>query len=280
MLQNRKYVLRILSIACLLIFFFSTTICGQPTLNGIRNASFNGLYTCYSTDGNKSGFYEFVAVNVGVSVFCPGWYDVSGSLCDTHGSDIINTTKQSYLNIGAQFILLGFNGVRTNGPYLLTNLTLSSPSGNVLDHVDNVHLTKVHSPPASFSVDKVSDAELNRNFADYGVRLKSECLYNFLTIDIGVDIQTPGEYSVMGYLCDENDRLIGWSIDHDKLSAGVCIMHLNFDGNSIRKHHVNGYYCLRDLTLFSGSSYSGLSINDYSSNPYNTSVYNYSDFYF
>ncbi len=45
-------------------------------------------------------------------------------------------------------------------------------------------------------------ASLTGNFTDHGVDMDGDGLYEFLTIEAGVDIFAPGEYSLNGYLLE------------------------------------------------------------------------------
>ena len=121
-------------------------------------------------------------------------------------------------------------------------------------------------------------ARLAGNYIDRGIDSNKDGLFDFLVVEIGVNLATPGEYSVWGVLNDRNDREIIWSIDHENLSAGYNIMHLNFDGKTIASHGVDGYYLLKNLTLSYDSSDTGLCICDSLFKPYATHAYNATDF--
>ncbi len=125
-------------------------------------------------------------------------------------------------------------------------------------------------------VDAQSPAEWS--LTDRGIDVNEDGLYDFLTIDAGVDVWVPGEYSLMAYLYDPNNKEVIWAIDHEILLDGYHAMRLDFDGKSIKNHGVNGPYHLENVTLFSGSSYTGLNICDYLRRAYVTSAYNCSDF--
>jgi hypothetical protein len=121
------------------------------------------------------------------------------------------------------------------------------------------------------------NANIAGNYSDYGIDTNRNGLYDVLSVGIGVQVESAGEYSIMGYLCDSNNDTI-WSIDHSNLSRGYHLMHLFFDGKSINKKKLNGRFRIIDLTLMSGSSDTELSVCDYIQNAYVTSSYNYSDF--
>jgi len=121
------------------------------------------------------------------------------------------------------------------------------------------------------------NANIARNYSDYGIDTNKNGLYEVLALDVGVQVESAGEYSIMGELCDSSNETI-WSIDHNNFSKGYHLMHLFFDGKSINKMKLNGQFRITDLTLMPGSSDTTLSVCDYIQNAYVTSAYNFSDF--
>jgi hypothetical protein len=115
-------------------------------------------------------------------------------------------------------------------------------------------------------------------YSDRGIDADDDGLYEFLAVDVGVKVEAPGEYSLMGYLYDLLNNEIVWSIDHRNLSTGNQTMQLDFDGKEIRMNGADGPYHLQDLRLVYGSSYTGLLVCDKLQRAYNTSAYNSSNF--
>lgn len=122
-------------------------------------------------------------------------------------------------------------------------------------------------------------AELSGDYYDHGVaEIDSDGKYDFLVFDIGVNVQLPGEYSLIGTLCNPFNRDIAWSIDHRNLSQGYNSMHLIFDGKTIREKELNSSYFLSNLQLVYGSSPKVLDVCDFFPKTYISSFYNYTDF--
>jgi len=86
--------------------------------------------------------------------------------------------------------------------------------------------------------------------------------YGYLTVDVGVNVYSPDEYSLSGSLYNTNNKEVGWSIDHENLSIGSHIMHLNFDIKTIELGSNESLH-LSNLKLTSGSSDSGLALCDF-----------------
>jgi hypothetical protein len=124
----------------------------------------------------------------------------------------------------------------------------------------------------------VCKAGILDQYSDRGIDADQDGLYEFLAIDVGVKVESPGEYSLMGYLYDSLANEIVWSIGHRNLSAGNHTMQLDFDGREIRLKGADGPYHLQDLKLVYGSSHTGLLVCDKLKRAYNTSSYNSSEF--
>jgi hypothetical protein len=97
--------------------------------------SFSGIYSDSGIDTNGDGLFDQLAINVGLNVGTAGNYVVAGSLCDHSGNVIDSRLQPAALAAGAQSVTLNFLGTAirqsgADGPYVLTNLTLS-PAGGV-----------------------------------------------------------------------------------------------------------------------------------------------------
>lgn len=49
-------------------------------------------------------------------------------------------------------------------------------------------------------------ASLTGNYSDRGIDINGDGKFEYLTVDVGVHIEYPGEYSLNGYLYDPNDK--------------------------------------------------------------------------
>ncbi len=97
-------------------------------------------------------------------------------------------------------------------------------------------------------------AKLTGSYSDYGSDINNDGLYEYLTVDVGVMVYDPGNYSVMGYLYDDNGKNVVWSLGSEMLPIGSNILHMDFDGKTIERHKFNGTYHLKELQLVRGDS--------------------------
>lgn len=277
-----KRALSTLAVFILVFTIIYSPVSGQYTR---EKAKLNGIFFDYGIDEDHNGLYEAIAINVGISVFSPGNYTLRGSLYNSNGSEIITAYNQSYLDNKNSFIRntymeLKFYGAEVSGPRYLRNLSFYDSSGDLLSQLGNAYLTRSydHLENVPTSKEYVQPANLTGYFKDYGTDTNGDQLYDFLTIDVGIDVQTPGEYTLDGSIYDTVGNEVVWSLDHKNLSAGYHIMRLNFDGKTIARHRVNGPYYLGGLELYSGSSDVGFIPYIIDVQKYATSAYKYADF--
>lgn len=121
-------------------------------------------------------------------------------------------------------------------------------------------------------------ASLTGNYSDSVADINGDGKLDYLTINVGVHVELPGEYSLTGYLYDRNNKEIDWSVDHGNLTYSNHTMRLSFDGKTIQKSGSKGPFRLGDLYLTFGSSNMGLIIVDRRDNAYKTASYKASDF--
>lgn len=249
--------------------------CLLTVLNKVsEGASFNRLYSDNGIDKDENGQYDMIMVKVGIKVLSPGEYKLVGVLRDLNDTDI-SANNSTHLNFGTKFMNLEFGGSKSKGQRTLINLTLYDAAGEILDHMEKAYITKAYdnmNPEVKMNLVS-GPAKLTDSFADHGTDVNGDGLYDYLTVDVGVDVLTPGVYTLSGNLFDLGGKEIVWSIDQVNLSAGSHKMQINFDGKTIQKSGVNGPYKLKGT--LAGENWSMV---DIISDEYITQAYNSSDF--
>ena len=102
--------------------------------------AFAGGYADWGQDTNGDGLYEQLVIRVGVQVTATGSYVLRGSLAGADGSEITWAYITPTLTVGAHFLDLAFDGAAigghgADGPYTLTDLTLTYTSGGTSPQV-------------------------------------------------------------------------------------------------------------------------------------------------
>jgi hypothetical protein len=241
--------------------------------SGLPKARFNGLYSDHGVDEDGDGLNEYVILEVGLNVSDRGNYSVEGLLYDANDGSEIPVYNASRLNFGPQYLQLQLYGMRTLGPYHLKSLILYDEKGNV------TAVSKAEYITSTYGDLEFAGAILNGQYCDYGSDINDDGLYDYLTVDVGIEVFRPGNYSLMGSLYDDQGRELVWSPGSGYFLKGAHTVHMDFDGKTLVRSKTNMPYHLRNLTLFSGDSFpENLSYEDSSLEAYTTGHYNYSQF--
>ncbi|MGD0951606.1 MAG: hypothetical protein ABR985_04305 [Methanotrichaceae archaeon] len=242
------------------------------------NANFNGLFSDYPND-----LLNLITLAAGINVKKSGNYSIDGSMYDIVNGNVVDVFNSSFLKVGTRFIYLDLAGMKSPGPYRVKKLVLYDGDGNEIDRSNSPYTTRVYND-LDFSSPM---AKLDGNYSDYGSDPGHDGLYNYLTVDVGVQVFEPGNYSMMASLYGAEGKEIVWSVGYANFSAGRNIMHLDFDGKTIERQKVNGTYQLKNVTLYRQSPGNGslagpivddLSIQDVLGGAYVTKAYNYTQF--
>lgn len=237
---------------------------------------FTHTYSDYGTDTDGDSLYNYLTIEVNIDATVAGNYTVEGRLYDKNGNFIILASNSVYIATGKQAVLLSFDGLtlrqhRENGPYELKRLTLYDENNIEVDFIYEAYTTSSY----NYSEFQSTNSSFNNTYSDYGMDTNGDGTYEFLAIDIGIDVTTAGNYILTGSLYDNSGNMIVSSILLDSyLDTGNQSMQLIFGGLTIYKHRVNGPYNLRNLRLLDENG----ELADFIYDAHTTSAYNYTDF--
>jgi hypothetical protein len=237
---------------------------------------FTCTYSDYGTDTDGDGLYNYLTAELSVNITTAGDYTLEGWLYDKNGTAMMMANNSTYLDIGDQLVLFSFDGLtlrryRVDGPYNLKYLKLYDENDTQIDFIYDAYNTSAYnytdfqSPTTSF----------RDTYSDYGLDTNGDGFFEYLTVEIGLNVTTAGNYTTHGGLhdCYGNETTIGiYNLTY--LNAGNQTVTLNFDGSFIYKHGVNGSFNLTNLLLYDGNG----TLIDNSYYAYTTSAYNYTDF--
>jgi subtilisin family serine protease len=136
---------------------------------------------------------------------------------------------------------------------------------SAIDITSSYNYTQFERPPARFS-----DA-----YSDYGLDTDSNGFYDYLVIDVGVNVSRAGYYQISGYLYNSSGWYFGWADNYTILNAGNQTVQLRFDGAEIWQSRTNGTFDLRDLYLYNANDWNEF---DYRYYACTTKYYNYTEF--
>ena len=268
-------------------------------------AAFSPPHSDSGRDDDGDGKYDSLDVAVRVSVATPGRYRVDGSLMSSadnfaapgaaaaHGTFIDHAVADVNLSAGTQTVVLSFSGEKIynsqiDGPYT-ASISISDSSWNWLG--SDTYTTSAYSY-ASFQSPGIS---FSSPHMDRGVDTDGDGLYDYLEINVGVDVSSPGTYIVVGeivsaaYSAAEQTgppTSAGATIatmarytpivamKQATLGAGVQTVQLRFSGGLIYQLGQNGQYQIRLLIIKSLGEWEPLDEDSYTT----TSTYQYTSF--
>jgi len=215
-------------------------------------------YSDYGIDTDGDGYYDYLAIDVGVNIRKAGDYRISGSLYNSSGWYIDSTTNYTTLNAGNQTVQLRFNGARiwqsrTNGTFDLRYLGLYNASDwSQLDYRYYAYTTKSYN-----YTDFKPPAEFGTVFIDYGLDTNSNELYDYLVVEKQINVATAGNYELDGYLVNNSGYWVDSDYNYTYLSAGIHNLTLKFSGYKIYNSKSTGNFTVHtDLYDYSTSALS------------------------
>lgn len=237
---------------------------------------FEMSFTDYGTDIDGNELYDYLTVELNISSpIKVGDYRLDGYLYNVNGSFVTFASATTYVNTQPRTAQLNFSGQHiwrtkiTNGTY---NLELEIYDGNrtLIVGLEDIYTTSVY----NYTDFQSPKAFFQDTYSDYGLDTNGDGLYEFLVVDVGINVTSAGEYTLMGGLYDNNGNEIVLASNHSYLNTGGQSMLLGFDGLSIYKHGVNGPYNLSYIILYDENG----TLVDLRSDAYTTYAYDYRDF--
>jgi len=121
-------------------------------------------------------------------------------------------------------------------------------------------------------------ARLTGQYNDEGVDEDNDGLFELLRVDVQVQVQQAGNFTLSGALADGSGRIITQaSVSFEAATSGVVTVSLPFDGEPIGNWGYSGRFQLRDITLLHQTD-RGWVIADIQEHPYDTREYQANQF--
>ncbi|MFQ5907568.1 MAG: carboxypeptidase regulatory-like domain-containing protein, partial [Thermoplasmata archaeon] len=187
---------------------------------------FAGPHTDAGLDTDADNRYEFLQVNVTVSVTVGGAFTVVGRLYDSPGITFITNNSTAFIGgLGLHVVTLNFEGPdiflsRVDGPYRVTLDLLN----DFLVPVDfDLHVTGPYSHVSFGPVFAFTPPH-----TDVGLDTDGDSLYNFIQVNVSANTSLPGLFFVFGGIFSSG--IMDFKIQVLNLTAGDHILPINFSG--------------------------------------------------
>ncbi|MEM4297329.1 MAG: choice-of-anchor X domain-containing protein, partial [Nitrososphaerota archaeon] len=121
-------------------------------------------------------------------------------------------------------------------------------------------------------------ARLAGQYSDEGVDEDGDGLFEWLRIDVGVQVNQPGNFTLSARLTDgEGNFIANATASLETTEAGAKTMQLFFDGQTIGNWNYSGQFQLRDVVLLHRTD-RGIVTADVHEHPYDTRAYQAAQF--
>lgn len=237
------------------------------------NASDSGI----DTDGD--GLYNYLQVAVTFNITTSGTYRFLSWISDSVSNNTVSIEgNELFLSSGVNTIAFNFSGSDIHKAGLDTSYNVSYN----FDFNRQDNYTEVDNASSTAFYDYMQfnpvPATLSGNYTDQGIDTNNNGLYDYLIINVTVNVTQPGDYILQGSLLANKineTSLIATSMSVSlPLSPGIHDLQLKFPGERIFLSGINGPYLLGDVNLLNNAS----GTVDYAFQPYNTVSYNYTNF--
>jgi len=247
---------------------FTTSFYDYNTYQGLLLVEFED-FTDYGKDTDSDSLFNYLTIKLTTNVIRAGNYTIIGTLFSNEMKKIASLVYSSYLNEGIQEIYLNFEGTmirksKVNGPYIVNILLMDKNYKTKYKEFQTIeyNYTDFQLPLQKFI----------GNYADYGIDTNGNGLFDYLAVNVELEITTSGEYTIEGWLYDGDGNPIEIASITEHLNEGLQTVTLNFNGISIYQNQVNGPYYVKYLTL------RGSGIMDFVEDAYTTSSYEFTKF--
>lgn len=204
----------------------------------------------YGMDTDSDTFLNFLVIDVAVDVSKAGFYEVGAALLDGTGMTFIDfESNNTYLDVGLQTVVLRYRGyviysAGVDGPYRV-DLELYDDSWNFLDN--GAHMTQAY---LYTDFEQFPPAQLSPPHSDYVLDGDGDTRYDFLVVDVIVNVDEAGPYTIFGDLYDGTGMTFITSVEEiGYLDPGLQTVELQFLGYDIYDAGIDGPYTV-ELMLF------------------------------
>ena len=209
-------------------------------------------------DANGNGLFDFLLVNASVQISMPGFFTVLGTLHDANYSLQIHNSTSAGLPVGPAILTIWFDGRLINqsgidGPYTV-DLILVNENFSLLDI--GTHTTQ---PYSHLDFDPIP-AFMTPPHPDSGQDTNGNGLFDFLNVDVQVQVNVPANYSVSAFLHTANFTLALFASGSAFLPIGPGSIRVSLPGGPINQSGIDGPYTV-ELQFYETASGLPLGMN-------------------
>ncbi|MEM4265399.1 MAG: Ig-like domain-containing protein [Thermoplasmata archaeon] len=232
-------------------------------------ATFNPPHSDYGQDNDGDGLNDWLVVEMNIDVKTAGDYYVIYFLYDDSWNYITLGYSNFHWDIGPRTAAFGFNGILLhnfgfNGTYIVELFLYDSHSYQLDYNLHNTNYyawTEFEPPGATFSPPH----------KDHGLDTNGNGFFDWLVVDVTVNVLEAGWYDTTGILYDNSSNFIDFNHNLTYLDAGYQVVALQFQGSYIYSNGEDGPYIVY-LNMYDDSS------NHLGDDTHTTDAYLYTEF--
>ena len=154
--------------------------------------------------------------------------------------------------------------------YILQKINIYDSSGLLIESRNNMYTTKIYNY-SEFERPQIIDCQI---INDEGFDSDGNGLYDYLLVNISLNVSVTGNYTLRGYLYGQDGNFICMASNYSSLTNGTYVMPLFFSGEMINHIGQNGSYNVSALEIYDENNMLVFTREFL----YFTSNYNYSQF--
>ncbi|NOT27476.1 MAG: hypothetical protein HOP16_15410 [Acidobacteria bacterium] len=220
-------------------------------------AKLSGSKTDRGLDTNGDGLFEWIAVDVGVSVDTEGSYEVLGSLRSSVTAKELPAATRDTLKAGLQSIRLRFPAdvirsvLGTNGPWEIFNVRLVH-IGNGLSRDVSTDRSEDLGSTAPYSLSQLQRPVtlILESMTERAIDTNSNGLFDLVQTTFRVDTLRAGSYTWTGTLRSLEGAPLSVASGEGVLAAGTTTLGFTFDAKPIGASGIDGPYGLFDVAVY------------------------------
>ncbi|MBE7472406.1 MAG: hypothetical protein HS114_25025 [Anaerolineales bacterium] len=231
------------------------------------DAMFARSFNDRAIDLNQDGFAEGVEIEAVLDIYRPGTYTVVGELYD---SNAFLLGEATWSGTDSRVILRFDQIAGVSGPFELRNLRLSRADGQAMDELERAYVTQnvtQGQPVSGFTaLSSFTSGDLGTlgvgitatTYLDVPIDTNANGKYDALQIKVGIQVTTPDNYQLEGWLIDQQGELVSWTQTGPiSLAAGNHELTLTYDGRTLADYMKTRGLTFQKFTLVALKLYTG-----------------------
>jgi len=227
-------------------------------IGGNISSVFTEYYYDSGNDTDGDSLYNYLSIITKINVSEPGNYTLVGKLENSSGYQIARISTIFNITDGSKFVTLNFNASlfsiqNINDSYVLSSLSLYDSGYNLIEACSPNYTTNYYNV-TSFEDSPILFTAL---MTDGGVDTDSDGYYNYLRINVSVNVNFAGNYSFWMKINNNTGNNSMYQINSSELTVGNHELVFLLDGILLREYMLNTTYIVESIEVYDENGYLG-----------------------